>query len=112
MNKPFAHYQDLLPTDLPFEAIELDSPFTEVGVDGVARDKRALGGFGYQAEAWRLFDRTISFRQRLATAKESDFLGDDKFRLDAELQDLMRTLVDLEKGAKCGLCEPSAIVLV
>ncbi|KAL7927055.1 hypothetical protein ACQKWADRAFT_279404 [Trichoderma austrokoningii] len=112
LTKPFAHYQDLMPKYLPFEAIELDSSFTEIGEDGVARDKRALGGFGYQAEAWRLFDRTISFRQRLATAKESDYLGDDKFQLDSELQDLMRTLVDLNKGAKCGFCEPSAIVLV
>lgn len=101
-----------MPRHLPFEAVDLDASFTGVGEDGVARDKRALGGFGYQAEAWRLFDRTITFRQRLAMASESDFLGDDKFQLDTELQDLMRTLVDLNKGAKCGFCEPSAVVLV
>lgn len=112
MTKPFAHYQQSMPKHLPFEAVDLDASFTGVGEDGVARDKRALGGFGYQAEAWRLFDRTISFRQRLAKASESDFLGDDKFQLDAALQDLMRTLVDLNKGAKCGFCEPSAVVLV
>lgn len=101
-----------MPSHLPFEAVDLDSSFSRFSEDGVARDKRALGGFGYQAEAWRLFDRTIAFRQRLATAQESDFLGDDKFQLDAELQDLMRTLVDLNKGVKCGFCEPSAVVLV
>jgi len=101
-----------MPSHLPFEAVDLDSSFSRFSEDGVTRDKRALGGFGYQAEAWRLFDRTIAFRQRLATAQESDFLGDDKFQLDAELQDLMRTLVDLNKGVKCGFCEPSAVVLV
>lgn len=112
MTKPFAHCQDSLPKHLPFEAVDLDSSFSTFGEDGVARDKRLLGGFGYQAEAWRLFDRTMAFRQRLAIATESDFLGDDKFQLDAELQDLMRTLVDMNRGAKCGFCEPSAVVLV
>ncbi|KAH8124895.1 hypothetical protein ACSS6W_005137 [Trichoderma asperelloides] len=112
LSKPFAHCQDSMPSHLPFEAVDLDSSFSRFSEDGVTRDKRALGGFGYQAEAWRLFDRTIAFRQRLATAQESDFLGDDKFQLDAELQDLMRTLVDLNKGVKCGFCEPSAVVLV
>jgi hypothetical protein len=101
-----------MPKHLPFEAVDLDSSFTRLNEDGVARNKRLLGGFGYQAEAWRLFDRTISFRQRLATAQESDNLRDDKLRLDTDLQNLMHTLVDLNSGAKCGFCEPSAVVLV
>jgi hypothetical protein len=99
-----------MPKHLPFEAIDLDSSLSTFTDSVAARDK-APGVFGYQAEAWRLFDRTISFRHRLATAQVSDYLGDEKFQLDTELQHLMRILVDLT-SLRCGHCESSAIVLL
>lgn len=100
-----------MPTHLPFEAFDLDPPFY-APVNGVATHNTAAGVFGYQAEAWRLFDRTISLRHRLTTAQQLDHLADEKFQLDKELQHLMQELLSQSGGTTCGYCEPSAIVLV
>ncbi|RFU76987.1 hypothetical protein TARUN_5234 [Trichoderma arundinaceum] len=110
-SKPFANNHESMPKHLPFEAFDLDPSFSAIGDAIITRDA-APGVFGYQAEAWRLFDRTIAFRHRLATSKILGDLGDEKFQLDGELQHLMGTLVELSGGNTCGYCEPSAIVLV
>ncbi|KAL6876921.1 hypothetical protein J3F83DRAFT_429571 [Trichoderma novae-zelandiae] len=109
--KPFANSQDSMPNHLPFEAFDLDPSFSRLG-DGVVTRDAAPGVFGYQAEAWRLFDKTVAFRHRLAKGEPSEYLGEDQMRLDTQLQSLMRALVDRSGGATCGYCEPSAAVLV
>ncbi|KAH6609066.1 hypothetical protein Trco_002412 [Trichoderma cornu-damae] len=108
-SKPFASIQDALPKHLPFEAFYLDPSFSRAGAAVITRDE-APGVFGYQAQALRLLDRTISFRHRLAAAQEPGHPGDEKFQLDTELQHLMGVLLNHCSGAAC--CEASAIVLV
>ncbi|KAL7944919.1 hypothetical protein V8C42DRAFT_353258 [Trichoderma barbatum] len=109
--KPFASCQDSMPEHLPFEAFDLDPSFSHLGGGVVTRDTEP-GVFGYQAKAWRLFDKTVAFRHRLAKDQALDHLGDDQFRLDNELRQLMGILVDRCGGAACGYCEPSAIVFI
>jgi hypothetical protein len=100
-----------MPEHLPFEAFDVDPPFSRLG-DGVVTRDTAPGIFGYQAKAWRLFDKTVAFRRRLAEGEAPELLGQDRMQIDTQLQSLMRALVDLSGGATCGYCEPSATVLV
>ncbi|KAL7821763.1 hypothetical protein V8C26DRAFT_426535 [Trichoderma gracile] len=108
---PFASGRDSIPKHLPFEAFDLDPSFSRLGKGVVTRDK-APGIFGYQAKAWRLFDKTVAFRRRLAEGEAPERLGQERMQIDAQLQSLMRALVDLSGGSTCGYCEPSATVLV
>ncbi|KAL7954087.1 hypothetical protein V8C34DRAFT_295430 [Trichoderma compactum] len=110
-SKPFAINQASMPQHLPFEAFDLDPSFSRLG-DAVLTKDEEPGVFGYQAKAWCLFDRTVSFRHSLVTSQTHEHLGDEKHHLDIELQQLMRTLVERSGGAMCGYCEPSAITLV
>ena len=100
-----------MPDHLPLEAFDLDHSFSRIGDAVITRDP-APGIFGYQAVAWRLFDKTVAFRRRVAKGETSERLREDQMQLDAELQSMMRLLVDLYCGATCGYCEPSATVLV
>ncbi|KAL7807512.1 hypothetical protein V8C44DRAFT_186372 [Trichoderma aethiopicum] len=109
--KPFTNSQDSMPEHLPFEAFDLDPSFSRLG-DGVVTRDKAPGIFGYQAKAWRLFDETVAFRRRLANGEILERLGEDRMRIDSQLQSLMGALVDLSGGSTCGYCEPSATVLV
>lgn len=112
LTKALTNSHDSMPEHLPFEAFDLDPSFSRLG-DGVVTRDKAPGIFGYQAEAWRLFDNTVAFRRRLTKGDEApDRLGEDQMQIDAQLQSLMRALVDLSGGATCGYCEPSATVLV
>ncbi|KAL6794203.1 hypothetical protein J3E68DRAFT_366663 [Trichoderma sp. SZMC 28012] len=110
-SKPFAINQASMPQHLPFEAFDLDPSYSRLG-DAVLTQDEEPGVFGYQAKAWCLFDRTVSFRHSLATDHAQEHLGDEKYQLDIELQQLMRILVERSGGAMCGYCEPSAITLV
>ncbi|KAJ4862520.1 fungal specific transcription factor domain-containing protein [Trichoderma breve] len=110
-SKPFAIHQASMSQHLPFEAFDLDPSYSRLG-DAVLTQDEEPGVFGYQAKAWCLFDRTVSFRHSIATAHAPEHLGDEKYQLDIELQQLMRILVERSGGAMCGYCEPSAITLV
>ncbi|PTB65834.1 hypothetical protein BBK36DRAFT_1202882 [Trichoderma citrinoviride] len=111
LHGPFRNSQDAMPDHLPLEAFDLDPSFSRIGDAVITRDP-APGIFGYQAVAWRLFDKTVAFRRRVAKGETSERLREDQMQLDAELQSMMRCLVDLYSGATCGYCEPSATVLV
>ncbi|KAL7906043.1 hypothetical protein GGI35DRAFT_113459 [Trichoderma velutinum] len=108
-SKPLAINQASMPQQLPFEAFDLDPSFSRLG-DAVLTEAEEPGVFGYQAKAWCLFDKTASFRHRLAAAQAPEHLGDERAHLDIELQQIMGRLVDRSGGAACGYCEPSAIV--
>ncbi|UKZ49228.1 hypothetical protein TrVGV298_003473 [Trichoderma virens] len=109
--KPYASCPDTVPEHLPFESFDLDPSFSRIG-DGIITRDAEPGVFGYQAKAWRLFDRTVAFRHRVINFQSAGYHGEEKFEIDSQLQQLMRILVDQSGGATCGYCEPSAIVLV